>query len=298
MISLPRCRVALAVLLLSAGWLRAAKDDHANTAVFATVHNGYQRARGPDGQYRAETYAFVDGGRVATKSVDRTMEQLPFRRIAELLAEPLAQRRYINTMDAEKTDLLVIVYYGRTAGTAGSSDSAAHHQLYSEMGNPGAQGSDMLSADGGINPGGRHPLEGLLTQIGIENDNRRHANWQNAKLLGYHEELERTDTIAQYSAGGTYRNDLIADVEEDRYFVILVACDFRLATREKKLKPLWSTRFNIAARRRDFEKSLPAMSYFASRYFGRGSDGLLRETVPVGEVEVKDLIHLGEAPKK
>lgn len=280
--------LALAVIILFLDSLKAAdREPPVKAALFTRVHNGYQRTKLPDGSYKIETYALANRGADNAAMVDGSLDQMPFQRIAEILAEPLAERRYAPSADPENTDLLIIVSYGRTAGTERAADSPVHHQFYADM-------QTVVPESDGLQKSGRHPLESLLTQIGMENEQRERTNYRNAGVLGYHEELVRTDTIAQYSAGGVYRGDLIADVEEDRYFVILVACDFRLATKEKKIRPLWSARFNTAARGKSFPNALPSMTALAARYFGRDSGGLLREAVPVGNVELKEMVEVGE----
>ncbi len=258
------------------------------TALFTRVHNGYQRTKLPDGRYEVETYALANRGADNAAVVDKAIDTMPFLQIAEILAESLAKQRYAPSSDPENTDLLLIVSYGRTAGAEGAGDSPVHHQFYAEM-------QSVVPDAEGLQKSGRHPLESLLTQIGMENEQRERANQRNARLLGYQEELARTDTIAQYSAGGTLRGDLIADVEEDRYFVIVVACDFRLATKEKKIRPLWSAQFSTAARGKNFQTTLPSMTSFAAGYFGRDSGGLLRDAVPVGSVKLEEMVELGEA---
>jgi hypothetical protein len=286
-----RNALALATLVFAFGAVVAAyAGQEVKTSVLGRVHGGYHRTMLPDGKLKIETYALADGGASNPGLVDRSVDGRSFEQIARVLLKPLADRRYAPSSDPENTDLLIIVSYGRTVGTWDAGDSTAHHDFYSQM--------QMLSDDqregGGVQKTGRHPLDSLLTRIGMENQQRDRADQRNARLLGYQDELERTDTIAQYSAGGIYRGDLIADVEEDRYFVILVACDFRAATKEKKIRPLWSMRFNTAARGKNFEKTLPTMASFAARYFGEDSGGLLRETVPAGKVELHDIVPLGE----
>lgn len=270
-----------------------AREEGVKTSVFARAHHGYHRTTLPDGNVKIETYALADGGASNPGLADRSLDGLSFEQIARVLLKPLADRHYAPSSDPEKTDLLIIVSYGRTVGTGDAGDSPAHHDFYSQM----QTLSDEQREGGSLQKTGRHPLDSLLTRIGMENQQRDRADQRNAQLLGYQDELARTDTIAQYSAGGIYRGDLIADVEEDRYFVILVACDFRAATKEKKIRPLWSMRFNTAARGRDFVKTLPVMASLASRYFGEDSNGLLREDVPAGKIELHDIVTLGDDQK-
>ena len=63
------------------------------------------------------------------------------------------------------------------------------------------------------------------------------------------------------------RNDaLLSEIEENRYFVVLMAYDFQLFWKEKKLKVLWETRFSINESRNDFDKALPTIAQYAVSY--------------------------------
>ena len=80
------------------------------------------------------------------------------------------------------------------------------------------------------------------------------------------------------------RRDLIDELEENRYFVVLMAYDFQLQWKQKKHKLLWETRFSIQEHRNDFKLALPTMAQEASRYFGQDSHGLVRRPLPEGHV--------------
>ena len=76
-----------------------------------------------------------------------------------------------------------------------------------------------------------------------------------------------------------------------------MAYDFQLLWKEKKHKLLWETRFSVRENRNDFGKALPAMSQYASRYFGQDTHGLIRrplqENINLGELRI-----LGIEPEK
>jgi hypothetical protein len=91
---------------------------------------------------------------------------------------------------------------------------------------------------------------------------------------------------------------LIDDVEDDRYFVVLMAYDFQLLWKEKKHKLLWETRFSIRQRRNAFDQQLAAMAQYASRYFGQDSHGLIRQPIPEGQVILGELKVVGVDPEK
>jgi hypothetical protein len=79
---------------------------------------------------------------------------------------------------------------------------------------------------------------------------------------------------------------LISEIESNRYFVVMMAYDFQMLRKRNKRKMLWQTRFSIEDLHNHFDKALPAMAQYASRYFGQDSHGLLRKHVPEGQVEV------------
>ena len=67
--------------------------------------------------------------------------------------------------------------------------------------------------------------------------------------------------------------------------------------KEKKRVLLWETRFSIREKDHQFDRDLPAMARYASKYFGQDSHGLVRKEVPLGRVEIGDVKSLGEVPE-
>ena len=82
--------------------------------------------------------------------------------------------------------------------------------------------------------------------------------------------------------------------------MVLMAYDFQLLWKQRRHKLLWETRFSINERSNQFDRALPAMAQYASRYFGQASNGLLRMRVPEGNVEVHEptLIEFLSEPRK
>jgi hypothetical protein len=128
-------------------------------------------------------------------------------------------------------------------------------------------------------------ITGAMAAVSAEDRAREQADARNASMLGYD---AAWDEAVRYK--GTpldfRRKELADELEEGRYFVVLMAYDFRLMWKEKKAKLLWETRFSIRNRGNDFEKQLSAMSREASKFFGQNSGGLVRRALPVGHVEI------------
>jgi hypothetical protein len=231
---------------------------------------------------------------------------MTFTEVARVIAGPLAAQNYlpVAATSPAKAKLLIMVYWGLTDVPGSVSSSNAYDNLgaiQSQM--AAAQSAARVAA--GLTSGHYHPANpnaGLrddqlaayssaLTVINIMNQMRSDADFRNAKMLGYDSsDLVGTEK-AKYVRGtafGVERNDLYEELEENRYFVVLMAYDFQLLWKEKKHKLLWETRFSISERHNAFDKALPVMAAYASQYFGQDSSGLLRTRVPEGRVQVKD----------
>jgi hypothetical protein len=110
-----------------------------------------------------------------------------------------------------------------------------------------------------------------------------------APLLGYDSALAATQGW-EFTALRLRRQELLDELEHNRYFVVLMAYDFRLMWKEKKTKLLWETRFSIGEQRNNFDQQLLGMAQSASRYFGQKSSGLIRkplqENIVLGELQI------------
>jgi hypothetical protein len=233
------------------------------TAVFAGVSDDYARNRLPDGTYGPESYAFGDGGYYGSPSRDATIDSESFMDIARVIARPLADHNFKPTRDPKKVNLLIMVYWGVTSGTL---DPSSENFMYGRLDRPkGVSWSTELL--------GPVSFQGGLIDL------------QNAMILGYAGEIAETHPRIGI-IHNVKRDDLIEDVEHNRYFVVMMAYDFQMMWKEKKHKLLWETRFSIREQGNDFAKLLPAMATCASPYFGQDSHGLVRRAIPEGNVEI------------
>ena len=234
------------------------------TTVSSRVSKEYVRTKLPDGSFQAEEYAFGDGGRYNGPFHDASIDKLKFLDIARVIAGPLAAQNYRPAKNLNTEKLLIMVYWGTTVTGASSSRTV-----------PGNGPSHLQSDD---------PID-----------------VRNAMMLGYDSEgligTEYGTFIGHVGPTGSYRDELMSEIEENRYFVVLLAYDFQEFRKEKKHKLLWETRFSINEQSNDFDKALPLMAQYASRYFGQDSHGLLRTQVPEGRVKVGEPKSLGEVEK-
>jgi hypothetical protein len=264
-----------------AGPFSLISDSEKMTAVSSKVFNGYVRARLSDGSFQRETYAlgnggFMDGGLAGTDgagveangaaigavTADDTIDHTTFDEMAKTIAGPLASQNYMPTPNAGATNLLIMVYWGKTYGSNGSLLGGLKD--YVDEKNARLLGFDSEAAVGSLS-------------------DHSAAFFGRSFNMGLKENLHA---------------DVISALEVNRYFVILRAFDFPLAWKQKKIKLLWETRFSLSERLHDFEKEVPSMAQYASAYFGQDSHGLLRSPVPEGHVEIGNVKSLGTVPDK
>jgi hypothetical protein len=284
----PTLRRLLALLLLvPAATAARAEDDAAIngiTAVNSRVSPDYARTRLPGGKFKPEFYVFGPGGKWNGEIADASADKLQFIDVARVIAGPLAGRNYLPAKDPAGTKLLIMVYWGTTSVPAPYNESFAYEHLQ--------------EAQSAIAPGASKPSDATLAQMSsalvmldMDNHQRDLINFKNAGMLGYDETGLVGTEKGQYVRGtafGVDRDDLVTELEENRYFVVLMAYDFQILWKQKKHKLLWETRFSVNERHNQFDQALPYMAQNASQYFGEPSNGLVRNRVREGKVEIGD----------
>ena len=304
-----------ALLMLPAFFASVAgAQDGSVVAVYASASPAYHRTRQPDGSYRPETYAFGEGGSLAGVGRDFTIDRLKFIDVARMIAPALAAQNYLpcDPKNPEATRLLIMVYWGTTAGTDDTASSPQYEAAQSLIPPPmlppprapdGALANGMTSDPSMSGMGtlyaqrtvrkaaAESALDESTALTSLANRQRDRQDARNAAVLGYLPELERVSGYQMTALAGR-RQDVLSEVEESRYFVVLLAYDFPLLLNHKQRKLMWEARYSVPERGHDFGKELAGISKTAARYFGRDSDGLRRATlrgvVKLGDLKVMD----------
>ena len=170
----------------------------------------------------------------------------------------------------------------------------------SQSGRGGPGWSPISTARRATDPGFDSAMEELAMAADLvkaEDYRRERDDLENIRMLGYDSWLEKARGDRRGTAFEQNRSDLYDEIEHNRYFVALMAYDFQILAKEKKHRLLWETRFSIRQQSHEFDKELPALALYASRYFGQDSHGLVRDRIPQGQVEIGDLKSLGEVPQ-
>lgn len=279
-----------------------AADEMIDTSVSSRVSDGYKRARNTGGSFKAEYYAISNGGRVYGTTSDETVERVQYPEVAAIAIRLLAGQNYHYGKNASEATLLIVLQWGATAtfnrGNYDSRIQSAANAL-----------TDMKAASGGsggADPGTAAQQQALATategifeseMLGLllENRMRDSINLPNARLLGYLDEINDADGIQRFAGGGARYDDLIADIEESRYYIIVSAYDFQQLVKHNNKKLLWVTRVSVRTPGNRFDDSAAAMLKSAAKYFGQNSGRLIRRRESKGTVELGDVKFLGEA---
>jgi hypothetical protein len=276
---------------------RAAGGVDGVTAVASQVSKDYVRATLSDGSFGTEYYAFAEGGSWGGPISDLSIDKLHFMDVARVLAPPLAGQNYFPATDPKATKLLIMVYWGTTEVPPPIEEDPLYQTYIQDLAE-----FRMLMEQGAPDEANAVLTSGLHV-LNMANHVRDQLDFKNAAMIGYSASgLIGTEegNYLKHTALGIDQKDQVAEIEENRYFVVLMAYDFQLLWKGKKHKLLWETRFSISQRHNQFDKALPVMARYASQYFGQPSKGLERTRVPEGTVEVKPptLIEFLTEPKK
>lgn len=302
--------------------------DTVATAVYSRIGNGYKRAKAKDGSFKPEYYALSNGGRIYGTTSDATVDRVNYPEVAAIAQKLLAQQNYHYAQTKEQAKLLLVLNWGSTLAIDGAHRDAnvaraqvarqelqrTQQDLQSWAESPSAPPPSYPGVDivGTTTQGlGRSiqfasneeaavmnaagSVENSIAQSLMDDRVRDQLNERNARIIGYLDDLAAANDIRRYAGGGDRYKDLITEVEEPRYYIVISAYDFPELLKKKKQKLLWQTRVSVRAPGNNFNETYLAMLKSASIYFGQNSGKLVRGEESRGQVELGELKYLGEA---
>jgi hypothetical protein len=277
-----------------------------SVAISAKVSNGYARKKLPDGSYQVETYAFGKGDDWSSARVDASADRLDFMTVARTVAVPLSNRNYLPTRDQKTTNLLVMVYWGTTRAPEHASESnsltraheADRHQDQAQMALNHAHSESDIKVAKIMTASAASEMRSAVEGLQSEQQQRENTDAKTVALLGYDSWWLATESASGGGERAYRKDDMLNEIEEDRYFVVLMAYDFQEMMKKKKSKLLWEVHMSIREHSNQFDKRLESMVADASRYFGADSKGLTHFVLPEGNVEIGPVKSLGSMPEK
>ncbi len=252
-------------------------------AISASAVRHYVRPVDDKGQPKPETYVFMEGVNMGGSTVDGSAKRLTFDQITRMLAVNLAKQNYFPTRDVPAANLVIRVYWGTTITYEDPQKQETTEALNSAL---QTYRDTIASTGGGIaDPG---DINQSLQQMSTSGMTRAGAVNRNATLLGYKPFLERERAKPVVSAT---EETLDGELNEERYFVVLIAYDYQRLRQEKKGRPLWVTRLSIRSPGNNFTEAMPALALAGADVFGKQIDGLVRvkKTTKSATVKLDDL---------
>jgi hypothetical protein len=267
------------IVLLFGSPAARAEDDV--TAVYSkVVSEDYIRTKLADGSYKPEEYFLKNGGRYDQPSGDASIDEKSYSDITRVIGGQLRTQNFRPANGLKTGKLIILVFWGTTTPPERDTEHALErpYDHYVTM-----NGVKVIT-------GGPVGSASAMSQLDFENFAHLHIDGKNAGLLGY-------DLAMNHEAPamiGLFPKDqeLLNELEGERYFVVLMAYDSRAFFLQKRYKELWETRFSLSTRNTDFTKALPKMAKDASNFFGRDSHGL--QHLQNGKVNIGEVKSLGE----
>jgi hypothetical protein len=254
-------------------------------AIKAVASEDYVKARATDKTKKIQTYQFMKGNYHPGTTFDKGMVELTFEDIVGNIAVHLQKQNYYPEFDRAKSDLIIVVHWGRTSEDVSDDELLGYTSLedrgYNEtVANAGAGGATLTSgemnatADFGFNMGAADTF--------AEGNDR--SIYYKAQLLGMEEAFHEDITM---------REELLLKtlLAEERYFVVLIAYDLQKMLKNE-LELLWTTRYSIRAVGQSYQEAIKEMNFVAGDYFGKNIKGLTqrriddKSRVEMGEIEV------------
>lgn len=286
--SLPRfLRFALfGPLAFAAGGFATLRAEDLVT-VRAAVDKDYAAWRAAESPPKPQTFVFVKGRFFAGMVRDRTLEKKPFIDIARIVATDLRRQHYVPTRDTKTADLLVVVHWGVTDKVSRYAEFTIHDQSdfdeskkrIDEYGE--AQKEAEATGDVGAAVAADHArfaeeqrYNNLLSDLVSDLSTTTAGAGDNSRLLG----LTATD-VGNNLFGSEKSSTLKAMAEEERYFIIVTAYDFKVLRETAKPRVLWVARISTRAAGINFNMAVTRLSSAGGDIFGQSTDGLAMQRV-------------------
>lgn len=252
-------------LVAAAGQLSAGSLKY--IAVSASAVPNYVRPLDGEGKPVPETYIFSKGKFMGGNTADAKLKQVSFEDITRMLATNLTKQNYFPTKDVPSANLLLMVSWGTTQVYYNPDSVTADDRMNAAL----TEYKNSAAANNGdADPGA---LNQAMNEQNNANFSAKSAVALNSSLLGYKPTLQKEQSKVVVSAAEMTMNE---ELNEERYFVIVMAYDYQYMKKEHKSKLLWTTRISVRSPGNNFVEAIPALAEAGAKVYGRQVDGLLR----------------------
>ncbi|MBK1876467.1 hypothetical protein [Pelagicoccus mobilis] len=239
------------------GQARFRKKARVLTAAWASPEFEAQRQT-PDGLAHM-SYHIYPGNFHQGLVNDSSLEKISLQEIMETLAPEMAEQNFTPAATFEEGEMVIIVHWGVTAVQEDWAD------LF-----PEANDGDTEYDEDGNETG---YVDSELSHIATMD---RPSVASNAQLTGINRALEKKGLLP------SDREAIRSLLEDERYFIVLMAYDWPLLRTEKQHKLLWSCRFSLPAQSTNFVDAVPSLGRAAAPFMGTNLDGLDKTKTQLG----------------
>ncbi|MFT3866991.1 MAG: hypothetical protein QM715_00705 [Nibricoccus sp.] len=241
---------------------------------------------------------------------DRSVEQAKFIDVAKGLVPGLNKSSYVPAKSLAEADLLLVVHWGVTTSFSGSRmlDMRDPQDVYDlrqsfaigraeeiaaalEQSGPGSPVNPERALSTGLTRQYQDDLQ--FRDFEMETKNSPHMS-SVAELLGFSNELAKD---ARRPVSSELARTLIASLERDRYFIVVMAYDWQRWLKEKKMVRMWVSRLSIPSPGINFPIAVRRMNLAGADSFGTSNPELVmvatRKKKQSEKVVVGDLIFVG-----
>lgn len=297
---IPFVRPPLAVIALLLGTAIAARAESLVT-VRAFADKAYAAKRAETSPPEPQSYVFLKGRYYAGRTQDRTLEQKPFIEVARTVAADLRRQGFVPTRNTKTADLLILVHWGvtdrigRYAEINITTENEAADRVAALKNAEEAVWTAKVEGDERAEYENQQQMlreqdqmENLLRDIRSDMQATEWGASDNSALLGFNGTNTGNELFGSEKAA-----TLKSMSQEERYFIIVTAYDFKFLRDTSKARVLWVARISTRAAGINFNMAVNRLSDIGGTVFGQNTDGLdfrrakQREArIEYGELEV------------
>lgn len=218
-----------------------------------------ERRQTPDGPARL-TYHFYQGNFHGGLANDKSLEKLSLQDIVQTLSRDMADQNYYPAESPREGDMLIVVHWGVTAV----------EEDWDELFPDDGGSSETEFDENGIETG---TVDGEVSELSTVG---RSSVARNAMLTGIDKGLRKRGMLP------SDREDLRSLLDEERYFVILMAYDWQQLLNDKTHELLWSCRFSLPSPGTNFVNAVPSLSRAAAPLMGTNLEDLAKTKTQLG----------------
>lgn len=213
-----------------------------------------------------ETCHFYKGRYFGGYINDKSLERVSFEEIVTVLVKEMKAKNYYAESDPTKGDLFIVVHWGITAVEEDFEELFGEDTLLDNSDSDFDDTDDLSDRDDSSDFG---PTRSAPSQR------------NSAAILGYNRALRSKGLTAQQEY------ELRMELEEERYFIILMAYDHQKLLKDKTLDLLWTTRFSLRGIGTNFEDAYHALSRGAAPFYGENLKDLTRVRTHLGQGDIE-----------